>query len=125
MTRRRVPQNIRRNLPAKSHIQLEIDHTAVWYMQGEDPKATALDYYPTADQVFRELTRQVKTKIPVPEADKQVDFSIKEPFTDQEKEEDYELNLYISTFVSEDTPVEPTGRVQMTIKPLTAKQAYP
>ena len=51
-TRWWVPQNIRRNLPAKSHIQLEIDHTAVWYMQGEHPKATALDYYPTTEQIF-------------------------------------------------------------------------
>ena len=56
---------------------------------------------------------------------KQVDFSIEEPLTDQEKEEDYELNLYINTFVSEDLPVEPTGRVQITIKPMTAKQAVP
>ena len=51
-TRWRVPQNIRRNLLVKSHIQLEIDHTTVWYMQGEDPKAVALDYYPTTDQIF-------------------------------------------------------------------------
>ena len=55
----------------------------------------------------------------MPEAAKQVKFSIKEPLIDQEKEEYYELNLYISTFVSEDTPVEPTGRVQITIKPPT------
>ena len=55
----------------------------------------------------------------MPEEAKQVDFSIKEPLTDQEKEEDYELNLYISTFVLEDTPVEPIGRVQITIKPPT------
>ena len=34
-TRWRVPQNIRRSLPKISHIQLEIDHTAVWYMQGQ------------------------------------------------------------------------------------------
>ena len=47
------------------------------------------------------------------------------PLTDQEKEEYYELNLYISTFVSEDLPVKPTGRVQITIKPSTAKQAVP
>ena len=38
--------------------------------------------------------------------------------TDQEKEEDYELNLYINTFVSEETPVEGTGRIQIIIKPL-------
>ena len=59
----------------------------------------------------------------MPKASKQVNFSIKEPLTDQEKEEDYELNLYISTFVSEYIPVEPTGRVQITIKPPTAKRA--
>ena len=104
-----MPQNIRRNLPAQSHIQLALDHTAVWYMQGQDPKAQDLDYCPTVDQIFHELTRQAKTKIPVLEATKQVDFSIIEPLTDQEKEEDYELNLYISTFVSEDTPTVPTS----------------
>ena len=51
------------------------------------------------EQIFRELTRQAQTKIPIPEATKQVNFSIIEPLTDQEKKEDYELNLYISTFV--------------------------
>ena len=51
-------------------------------MQGEHPKAAALDYYPTVDQIFRELTRQAKTRIPVPEAAKQVDFSIEEPLID-------------------------------------------
>ena len=56
---------------------------------------------------------------------KQIDFSIKEPLTDQEKEEDYELNLYISTFMSEDLPVKPTGRVKKIIKPPTAKQTVP
>ena len=48
---------------------------------------------------------------------------ITEPLIDQEKEEDYELNLYINTFVSEETSVEHTGRLQITIKPLTAKSA--
>ena len=61
----------------------------------------------------------------MPEAVKQVDFSIEDQLTDQEKEEYYELNLYINTFVSEDLPVEPIGRVQITIKPPTAKQAVP
>ena len=88
-----------------SHIQLELDHTSVWYMQDEDPKAKSLDYYPSVDQIFQELSRQAKIKIPVPEVAKQVDFSIEEPLINQEKEEDNELNLYISTFVSEDIPV--------------------
>ena len=94
-------------------------------MQVEDSNAKALDYYPSVDQIFRELSRQAKTKIPVPTAAKQIDFSIEEPLTDQEKEEYYELNLYISTFVLEDIPVEPTGQLQITIKPPTAKQAVP
>ena len=94
-------------------------------MQGEASNAKSLDYYPPVDQIFQELSRQTKTKITVPEAVKQIDFSIEEPLTDQEKEEDYELNLYISTFFLEDLPVEPTGHVQITIKPLTEKQAVP
>ena len=71
------------------------------------------------------MTRQAQTKIPIPEATKQVDFSIIEPLTDQEKEEDYKLNLYISTFVSEDTPAVPTSRVHITVKPPTAKVVDP
>ena len=59
-----------------------MDHTSVWYMRGQDPKAQDLDYYPTVDQIFCELTRQEKTKIPVPEAAKQVDFSTIELLTD-------------------------------------------
>ena len=80
-TRWRVPQNIRRNLPANSHIQLELDHTSVWYMQGTESNAKALDYYPSVDQIFRELSRQAKIKIPVLAVAKQIDFSIEEPLT--------------------------------------------
>ena len=47
--------------------------------------------------------------MPIPAKAKETDFSIEEPLTDQEKEEDYELNLYISTFVLEETPIEGTG----------------
>ena len=42
--------------------------------------------------------------------------------TNQEKEEDYELNLYISTFVSEETLVKGTGQLQIIIKPLMAQR---
>ena len=55
-------------------------------------------------------------KIPIPTKAKEMNFSIEELLTDQEKEEDYELNLYISTFVSEEIPVETTGRLQIIIK---------
>ena len=125
MNRWRVPQNIQRNLPSNSHIQLELDHTSVWYMKGEESNAKSLDYYPYVDQIFQELSRQAKTKIPVLAAANPIDFSIEEPLINQEKEEDYELNLYISTFVLEETPIEHTGRLQITIKPLTAKRTEP
>ena len=94
-------------------------------MQGDDSNAKALDYYPSVDQIFWELSRQAKTKIPVPTVSKKIDFSIEDPLTDQEKEEDYELNLYISTFVSDETPVKDTVQLQITIKPPTAKREEP
>ena len=55
MTRWRVPQKIQRSLPKTPHIQLDLDHIAVWYMQGEKAKARALDYYPTVEEIFQEL----------------------------------------------------------------------
>jgi len=124
-TRWRVPQNIRRHLPADSHIQLELDHTSVWSSNTQDSNARDLDYYPTVEQIFRELSRQTKTKIQIPEAAKQVDFSIVEPLTDQEKEEDYELHLYISTFVTQDTPIGTPGRVHLIVKHPTAPVVDP
>ena len=106
MTRWKVPQNIRRSMPKNDHIQLELDHTAMWYMQGAKTKARTLDYYPTVEDIFWELAQQVGTKLSIPAREKEIDLSIEELLTDQEKEEDYELNLYISTFVSEETPVD-------------------
>ena len=119
-TRWRVPQNIRWSLPKKAHIQLELDHTVVWYMQGAKSNTKALDYYPSVEQIFQELSRQARAKIPIPAKAKETNFSIEEPLTNQEKEEDYELNLYINTFVSEETLVKGTGRLQIIMKPLMA-----
>ena len=80
-------------------------------MQGGNSNAKALDYYPSVDQIFWELSRQAKTKILVLAGAKLIDFSIEETLMNQEKEEDYELNLYINTFVSKETPVEHTDRL--------------
>ena len=91
-------------------------------MQGTKTNAKTLDYYPTVEDIFRELSRQAGTKVPIPAKENETDFSIEEPLTDQEKKEDYELNLYISTFVSEEIPVETTGRLQIIIKPPTAQK---
>ena len=62
------------------------------------------------------------TKLSIPAREKEIYFLIEEPVTNQEKEEYYELNLYISTFVSEETPTEDTSRLQIIIKPPTAQR---
>ena len=54
-TRWRVPQNIRISLLKIAHIQLELDHTVVWYMHVEKETTKPLDYYPTVEEIFREL----------------------------------------------------------------------
>ena len=87
-------------MPKTTHIQLELDHTAVWYMQGANSKAKTLDYYPTVEEIFRELAQQSGTKLLIPAKAKEVTLAIEEPLTNQEKEENYELQLHISTFVS-------------------------
>ena len=91
-------------------------------MQGAKPNAKALNYYPPVEQIFRELSRQEGAKIPIPAKSKQMDFSIDEPLTYEEKEEDYKLNLYISTFVLEEAPTKTTSRLQIIIKPPTAQR---
>ena len=99
-------QNIRRCLPPTTHIQLELDYTVVWQMQGSIAKEKPLDYYPTVEEIFTELERQTKTHIPIPEATKENNQAIIEPLTDQEKEEDYEFNLHISTLTLGDSLTE-------------------
>ena len=89
-------------------------------MQGEKSNAKSLDSYPLVKQIIRELSQQAGTKIQIPAKAKETNFSIEQRLRDQEKEEYYELNLYISTFVSEETPVEHAGQLQIIIKPPTA-----
>ena len=96
-TRWRVPQNIRRSLPKTAHIQLELDHTSVWYMQGAKAKPKTLNYYTIVEEIYHELARQSGTKLSIPAKAKEVTLAIEKPLTDQENEEDYELRLHIST----------------------------
>ena len=53
----------------------------------------------------------------IPARAKAKNHPIEEPLIDQEKEEDYELRLYISTFMSEYIPSEDTNRLQLTTVP--------
>ena len=91
-------------------------------MQGAKAKAKPLDYYSTVEEIFRELAQQSDTKLSIPAKAKEVNLAIEEPLTDQEKEEDYELRLHISTFVSKETLAEDTNRFQLAIIPPTTQR---
>ena len=93
-------------MPPTTHIQLEVNHTAVWHKKGSTTKENPLDNYPTVEEIFTELVRKSKTNITIPEATKASNPLIIEPLTDQEKEEEYELNLHISTFTSGESLIE-------------------
>ena len=58
----------------------------------------------------------------MPTKDKELNLTIEEPLTDQEKEEDYELRLHISTFMSKEKLVEDTNRLQIKIIPPTTQR---
>ena len=90
----RVPQNVQRSLPSTTHIQLRLDHTSVWYLQGVGGASRELKFYPSVEDIFGDLTRQSNTKLDIPPIANKVDQPIVEPLTDQEKEEDYETNSY-------------------------------
>ena len=79
---------------------------AVWHSEYSTTNAKPLDYYPIVDEFFTELSHQSKTKITIPTDTKEINQPIVEPLTDQEKEEDYEFHLHISTFTFEDSPIE-------------------
>ena len=48
-------------------------------MQGLKSKAKPLDYYPTFEEIFRELARQSNTKLSIPAKAKEVNLTIEEP----------------------------------------------
>ena len=117
-----MPQNIRRRLPPKAHIQLELDDTVVWHKKGSTTKENPLDYYLTVEEIFTGLSRQTKTDVTIPEAAKESNQVILEPLTEQEKEEDYEVNLLISTFTTGDSLTEEQNPPQIENVP-TEQQA--
>lgn len=53
----RAPQNIRRALPLTCHIELGLDHTKLWYPNGQGAEPVDMPYYPMVEQIFGELTR--------------------------------------------------------------------
>ena len=102
----RVSQNIRWCLPLIAHIHLELDHTLVWYLQGDGGKVEPLKFYTLVEYIFVELTQQSNTKLYIPPIANKVDQPIIEPLTDREEKVDYEFWLPISIFYLVDTRIE-------------------
>ena len=73
-------------------------------MQVAKAKSKPLYYYPKVKEIFQELARQSNTELSIPAKDKEINQPIEEPLTEQEKEKDYELHLYIITFMLKDIP---------------------
>ena len=84
-------------------------------MQWEKETVKPLECYPIFKDIFREIGRQSNTKLSIPAKSKEINQPIEEPLTNQEKEEDYELSLHISTFMSNEIPKEDTSRLQLRI----------
>ena len=53
----RVPQNIRWALLVTCHIELALGHTKLWYVKDQAAKLTELPFYPSVNEIFRELSR--------------------------------------------------------------------
>ena len=51
-------------------------------MQGEKAKENPLDYYPTVEEIFRELAQQSGTKLSIPAKAKEANLAIEEPLID-------------------------------------------
>lgn len=52
----RVPQNIHHALPPTCHIELGLNYTKLWYVDGQAAKPIELPYYPMVEQIFDDLT---------------------------------------------------------------------
>jgi hypothetical protein len=112
----RVPQNIHRALPPTCHIELGLDHTKLWYADGQGAELVDLPYYPTIKQIFGELTQQSRTITPIPSLAKEIQFDLLFPLTDGEKVEQHEAELQMQSFAVKaqtlmQTPDKKTAKV--------------
>ena len=91
----RVPQVIRRSLPANVQVDLQLDHTKIWSGAEGTLDAEDLEYIPTVAALYAELSRQVGSTVQPPEeAFIQTDF-VAEPLTEGEEEEAREMAMYV------------------------------
>ena len=89
----RVPQNIWWELPPTCHIELGIDHTNLWDVDGQAAELADLPFYLTVEEIFNELTRQSNTLYPIPLEAKEKKTNILIPLTDGEKVDQYKDEL--------------------------------
>ena len=97
----RVPQNIRWELPSTYHIEFGLDHTKLWYVDGQEAKPTNLPFYPMVDEIFSEMARQSNTINPVPPEAREKCTNLLIPLMDGEKVEQYEVELQMHPFMLE------------------------
>ena len=95
-----IPQNIRRALPPMCHIELGLEYTKVWYVDGHVAEPVELPYCSTIDQIFGELTRQSRTITPIPAKAREIQVNLLLPLIDGEKVEQHEAELKLQSFVS-------------------------
>ena len=98
----RVPQNSLRALPSTCHIELGLDYTKLWYVDGHVVEPVELPYYPMVKQIFGELTRQSNTIMPIPTEAREIQVDLLLPLTDKEKVEQHEVELKMQSFVLEE-----------------------
>lgn len=89
----RVPQNIRQALPPTCHIELGLDDTKSWYVDGQAAEPVKLPYYTTVEQIFGELTRQSKTITPIPPKAREIQVDLLLPLTYGQKIKQHEVEL--------------------------------
>ena len=83
----KAPQNIHQALPPLCHIELGLDYTKLWYVDGHAAELVELPYYPMVDQIFGELTQQSNTIMPIPTEAREIQVDLLLPLTDGEKVE--------------------------------------
>lgn len=76
-----------------------------------DGQVEQLDYIPTVDAIYAELSKQAGTYIPRPSMARCSQEQLQLPLTDAEQEEEYEAGLYIIMFAPPDTAPPPAKYV--------------
>ena len=67
-------------------------------MQGAARNSRELEYYPQIKDIFQDLAVQSNMAYPIPNIAWRTYLSVEEPLTNSEKEESFEVDLYIEIF---------------------------